>query len=174
MVQLLIRKNADGDTALNLAVKHKNFRCFELMLSILLNAKDSFISRQFLTDLRFMMEMETNVVESFFDQKFVTNVSTSAIEKVKWSIDADSVGMVTSSQLFTKDQIEELTYPAEDREDTEEQKKKVDEGGSKTVVKPTLDIHSQLQQQRLKELEMVPQAAMKAVDVKLLDLDWVF
>jgi len=54
----LIRKNKDGDSPLNLAIRNKNFRCFELMLSILLNASDVFISRNFLNDLAVMIELE--------------------------------------------------------------------------------------------------------------------
>lgn len=63
MVQLLIRKNKDGDSPLNLAIRNKNFRCFELMLSMLLNASDVFISRNFLNDLAFMIELEATTVE---------------------------------------------------------------------------------------------------------------
>lgn len=120
VVQLLIRKNSEGDTPLNLAIKNRNHRCFELMLSILLNAKDVFVSRQFLSDLRFMMELETNTVEAFFNSKFVENVATAAIVKVKWSIEEESVGIVTSSQLFTKMDIQAMTCPEEDEEKSEE------------------------------------------------------
>lgn len=111
------------------------------MLSILLNAKDVFVSRQFLSELRNMMEMETNTVETFFDEKFVHNVATDAIVKVKWSIEEDYVGMTTSSQLFTKMDIQSITCPEEDGDNQE--KKKVEEG-PKMITKPTLDIHCQL------------------------------
>ena len=67
MVQLLIRKNLEGDSPLNLAIRNKNFRCFELMLSILLNANDVFISKNFLSDMSNMLEVEANTVETFFD-----------------------------------------------------------------------------------------------------------
>ena len=58
VVQLLVRKNKNGESPLNLAIKNKNFRCFELMLSILLNASDVFVSRNFLNDLAHMIEIE--------------------------------------------------------------------------------------------------------------------
>lgn len=43
---------------MNLAIRNKNFRCFEMMLSILLNASDAFVSRSFLRDMGYMIEIE--------------------------------------------------------------------------------------------------------------------
>ena len=111
---MLIRKNNDGDSPLNLAIRNKNFRCFELMLSILLNATDCFVSKNFLSDLGNMIELEAPTVELFFDKKLVDNVATKAIEKVKWSLEDSSVGIVVPSQLFTKEMIEEHTCPKDD------------------------------------------------------------
>lgn len=67
IVQLLIRKNLEGDSPLNLAIQNKNFRCFELMLSILNNARDVFVSKNFLSDLGQMIEMESKTVDQFFN-----------------------------------------------------------------------------------------------------------
>ena len=114
VVQLLIRKNKNGDSPLNLAIRNKNFRCFELMLSILLNAGDVFISRNFLNDLSFMIELEASTVEQFFERKLVDNFASKAIEKVKWTIDEESIGIVHSSQLFSKALIEKHTAPDEE------------------------------------------------------------
>lgn len=111
VVQLLIRKNKDGDSPLNLAIRNRNFRCFELMLSILLNSTDTFVSRNFLNDLGFMIEIEAQTVELFFDKKFVDNFASRVIEKVKWTIDSERVGIVHSSQLFSIDLIEKFTAP---------------------------------------------------------------
>ena len=83
----MLSKNKDGESALNLAIKQKNFRCFELMLSILLNAGDAFVSRNFLSDLGSMMELEAQTVESFFERKLVDNFASIAIEKVKWTLE---------------------------------------------------------------------------------------
>lgn len=57
----------EGDSPLNLAIRNKNFRCFELMLSILLNANDVFISKNFLNDMGNILEVEAHTVEMFFD-----------------------------------------------------------------------------------------------------------
>ena len=48
------------------------------------------------------------------------------------------------------------------------------EDKNKTLLKPTLQIHSQLVSQELSESENMSNTSMKAVDVKLLDLDWIF
>lgn len=57
------------------------------MLSILLNASDTFISRNFLSDLGNMMELEAVTVENFFERKLVDNFASIAIEKVKWTLE---------------------------------------------------------------------------------------
>lgn len=57
------------------------------MLSILINANDAFVSRSFLSDLGYMMDIEATVVELFFSNKLVDNFSSMAIEKVKWTIE---------------------------------------------------------------------------------------
>lgn len=97
IVQLLIRKNADGDSPINLAIRYKNFRCFELMLSILLNASNTFVSRNFLSEVSIMLEIEAKTVEEFFNRKFVDNASSQAIEKVKWTIEEESKIIVLPS-----------------------------------------------------------------------------
>lgn len=138
IVQLLIRKNLEGDSPLNLAIQNKNFRCFELMLSILNNARDVFVSKNFLSDLGQMIEMESKTVDQFFNQKFVENKATIDIEKVKWTIEEESVGIVLKSQLFTPAMIEEITCPPSDGEQEEEEEVKRD----KISTKYTLDIHA--------------------------------
>lgn len=176
VVQLLIRKNQDGDSPLNLAIRNRNFRCFELMLSILLNAGDVFVSRNFLNDLGFMIEIEAQTVELFFDKKFVDNFASREIEKVRWTIEAERVEIVHSSQLFSIDLIEQFTAPKDKNHDiAEESKGKSSEDEMKKVIgKRKLGIHSQLVEQQLKDVTNTKDASMKAVDVKLLDLDWIF
>ena len=72
----------------------KSFRCFELMLSILTNATDVFVSKNFLLDLGFMLDVEAKTVDKFFDEKMVENESTRDIEKVRWTIEEESVRIV--------------------------------------------------------------------------------
>jgi len=59
------------------------------MLSILLNADDTFVSRNFLKDLGSMMELEAKTVEEFFERKLVDNFASMAIEKVKWTLEQE-------------------------------------------------------------------------------------
>lgn len=73
-----------------------------MMLSILLNASDAFVSKSFLRDMGYMLEIEAPVVEQFFNRKLVDNKASMQIEKVKWTIEKESVGMLLTSQLFTK------------------------------------------------------------------------
>lgn len=75
----------------------KSFRCFELMLSILTNATDVFVSKNFLLDLGFMLDVEAKTVDKFFDEKMVENESTRDIEKVRWIIEEESVRIVLKS-----------------------------------------------------------------------------
>ena len=75
----------------------KSFRCFELMLSILTNATDVFVSKNFLLDLGFMLDVEAKTVDKFFDEKMVENESTRDIEKVRWTIEEESVRIVLKS-----------------------------------------------------------------------------
>ena len=84
------------------------------MLSILLNATDAFVSRSFLKDLGYMIEIEATTVDQFFNSKLVDNLASKKIEKVKWTIDKDAVGILVPSQLITKDQIELHTCPPDD------------------------------------------------------------
>lgn len=123
---------------MNLAIKNKNFRCFELMLSILINAKDAFVSRSFLNDLGYMMDIEATVVELFFNNKLVDNFSSMAIEKVKWTIEEDSIGILVPSQLITKEKIEEHTCPPENDEKKTEEKQIEVSKEENFVVKPTM------------------------------------
>ena len=99
-------KNSEGDTPLNLAIRNKSFRCFELMLSMLLQAQDSYVSRNFLSDLELMIGMESPTVDKFFDMKMVDNAASKAIEKIKWSLEEEKTSIVLQSQLFTKEMIE--------------------------------------------------------------------
>ena len=100
IVYCLISKDKDGESALNLAIKQRNFRCFELMLSIVLNASDTFVSRNFLSDLGSMMELEAQTVETFFEKKLVDNFASMAIEKVKWTIEPEQKTIVHATQIF--------------------------------------------------------------------------
>jgi len=59
------------------------------MLSILLNADDTFVSRNFLKDLGSMMELEAKTVEEFFERKLVDNFASMAIEKVRWTLEQE-------------------------------------------------------------------------------------
>lgn len=71
-----------------------------------------------------MLEVEAKTVDKFFDEKMVENKSTKDIEKVRWTIEEESVRIVLKSQLFTKKQIEEYTAPAvEDEENEQDQSK---------------------------------------------------
>lgn len=49
-----------------------------------------------------MLEVEAKTVDKFFDEKMVENKSTKDIEKVRWTIEEESVRIVLKSQLFTK------------------------------------------------------------------------
>ena len=64
------------------------------MLSILTNATDVFVSKNFLLDLGFMLDVEAKTVDKFFDEKMVENESTRDIEKVRWTIEEESVRIV--------------------------------------------------------------------------------
>lgn len=138
VVQLLTRKNMEGDSPLNLAIRNKNFRCFELMLSILVNANDVFVSKSFLRDLGYMIEIEASTIDLFFDTKMVDNIASKRIEKVKWTIEKESIGMLLSSQLFTKEKIEEYTCPRDKNTPAEDEPKDIVNEDEKFVVKPTL------------------------------------
>jgi len=83
---------------------------------------------------------------------------------------------VHSSQLFSIDLIEQFTAPKDKNHDiAEESKGKSSEDEMKKVIgKRKLGIHSQLVEQQLKDVTNTKDASMKAVDVKLLDLDWIF
>lgn len=111
IVQLMILKNQDGESPLNLAIKNRSFRCFELMLSLLLNASDTFISHNFLKDLGAMMELEATTVEQFFERKLVDNFASMAIEKVKWTLEQETKVIVHHTQLFNSKLIEKHTAP---------------------------------------------------------------
>ena len=111
-MQLLLKKDDDGYSPLNLAIKDKNYRCFELMLSMLIRADDTFISSHLLKNLNQILEMETPTIEMFFNTKAVDNVACKKIEKVRWNLeDKDSVSLSFPTQLFTVDDIEKECCP---------------------------------------------------------------
>ena len=116
------------------------------MLSILVHASDAFVSKSFLTDLGNMIEMEATTVETFFNSKMVDNHASKQIEKVKWTLEEDSVSIYLPSQLFTREQIEEHTCPPDDDTAKKEQDVPQEEKDDKFIVKPTLQIHTQLKQ----------------------------
>ena len=133
---------------MNLAIHAQNFRCFELMLSILLNARETFISRNFLADLRSMLDMEAPSVDMFFDSKMVETKACSDIDKVRWTIEDEFVQIPLKSQLFTRKDIHRVTCPRlEEDEEAEEvtQKSAPEARAAKNLgTSYTLAIHAQL------------------------------
>ena len=108
-------KNDNGLTPINLAIKDKNFRCLELLLSIGLHDENSGISETFLSDFRFLVKNQIAMGDKFFAEKFIKSVSCERIQKVRWNIDDEEISLVLPSQLFTTSMIE--SHTVEDFED---------------------------------------------------------
>jgi len=81
------------------------------MLSILLKGERTCVSRSFLADFNYMIHAETNVVERFFEEKFVTNYCCENLTKIKWTRDEDKLNILLLSQIFSQSMIESFTAP---------------------------------------------------------------